>query len=152
MHEINTLSATGMYLFWLIFATRKNSLYTMLQYFFFFLCVQAKVFHFDCKYVCFRDSILHTKTEVQLLIRIYNFSIKYTIPELLTMYKVLMTNWFWSHTHTLGIVSQNENISENTCSVSCILGIVNWVDIMFVQVSFQKSHWKGTWESSQAFS
>jgi len=55
--------------------------------------LQAKAFCFHRMYVCFRDPILHTKTEkLKLLIRKHNFIIKYTISEILKMCKVPSIN------------------------------------------------------------
>lgn len=55
--------------------------------------IQVKVFCFNCKYVYFRDSILHMKTEeLKLLIRIHNFINKYIISEILKMCEVHSIN------------------------------------------------------------
>lgn len=55
--------------------------------------IQVKVFCFNCKYVHFRDPILHMKTEeLKLLIRIHNFINKYIISEILKMCEVHSIN------------------------------------------------------------
>lgn len=79
-----------MYLFCLFFKQRKNNLHAILQCIYFlrvyYVLNTRKSIFLQLKYVCSRDPILHMKTEeLKILVRIYNFIIKYLICKIINM-------------------------------------------------------------------